>query len=367
MRDSTNKIFEFGPFRLDTAERVLLRDGQPVPLTLKAFDVLLLLVENSGHIVEKDELMNHVWAGSFVEEGNLKVTISMVRKALEDNHNGNRYVETVPRRGYRFLAEVKEISCEVASLVIRERTRETLTIEEEGIVKELPGMRPAPADRHLWNVTQHKLALAAVGVLILTVSTAAIFFAVKYLRSELTARDSVSPFSNFKITALTTSGRSGDAAISPDGKYVAYVVTDGAKHTLWMKHISTGSDTAISGPIDLLGRLTFSPNGDYLYYVTGDGKTSDALYQMPVFGGTPRKLISDIDSVVTFSPDSRQLAFLRGYPTQQKACVIVANSDGSGERTLVTHHLGDLFLAGPNHLGPAWSTDGETIVFGFTN
>src|SRR4029079_3539404 len=110
MSDPANKIFEFGPYRLDTSERVLLREGQPVPLTLKAFDVLLMLVENNGHIVEKDELMNRVWAGRFVEAGNTKVTWAMVRKALEDNQNGHRYVETVPRRGYRFVAEVKNIT-----------------------------------------------------------------------------------------------------------------------------------------------------------------------------------------------------------------------------------------------------------------
>lgn len=129
MTPSTKKILEFGPFRLDGVERVLLRDGQPVPLTLKAFDVLLLLVENNGHIVEKDELMNRVWAGSFVEEGNLKVTVSMLRKALGDNQNSSRYIETVPRRGYRFVASVRDIA-ETVDVVVHERTRERVTIDE---------------------------------------------------------------------------------------------------------------------------------------------------------------------------------------------------------------------------------------------
>ena len=78
MSGSTNKIFEFGPFRLDCTERLLLRDGQPVPLTLRAFDLLQLLVENRGHLVEKNQLMNQVWAGTFVEEGNVKATVSML-------------------------------------------------------------------------------------------------------------------------------------------------------------------------------------------------------------------------------------------------------------------------------------------------
>jgi len=130
MSPSSPKIFEFGPFRLDASERVLLRDGRPVPLTLKAFDLLMLLVENNGHIVEKDVLMNRVWSGSFVEEGNLKVTISMLRKALEDNQDGNRFIETVPRRGYRFVAEVNQNTQERADLFVHERTRESITIDE---------------------------------------------------------------------------------------------------------------------------------------------------------------------------------------------------------------------------------------------
>src|SRR5215510_1564202 len=117
MQDPAKKILEFGPFKLDCGERVLLRDGRAVPLTLKAFDVLLVLVENSGHLVEKDELMNRVWPGTFVEEGNVKATVSMVRKALEDNQDDNRYIETVPRRGYRFVAEVKSNAAERIDVV----------------------------------------------------------------------------------------------------------------------------------------------------------------------------------------------------------------------------------------------------------
>ena len=136
MSAPAKQIFEFGPFRLDSMERVLLRDGQPVPITLKAFDVLLLLVQSSGHIVEKDELMNRVWAGSFVEEGNLKVTVSMLRKVLDEDPAINEYIETVPRRGYRFVAAVKAVPADGVEVVMRERTREILTIEEETTITE---------------------------------------------------------------------------------------------------------------------------------------------------------------------------------------------------------------------------------------
>src|SRR5262249_53119021 len=203
MSHPPSKIFEFGPYRLDTSERVLLRDGQPVPLTLKAFDLLLLLVENNGHIVEKDELMNRVWAGSFVEEGNLKVTVSMVRKALDDSHNGNRYVETVPRRGYRFVAEVKEVATDRVDLVLHERMRETVTIEEVAMVNELPPAQPRGVDRLWRKITLHKGAVAATGLLLMAISTATIFFSVKYVWPKLTARKSPARFENFKITPLT--------------------------------------------------------------------------------------------------------------------------------------------------------------------
>ena len=373
MSDRAKKIFEFGPYRLDTSERVLLRDGQPVPLTLKAFEVLLLLVENSGHIVAKDDLMNRVWANSFVEEGNLKVTVSMLRKALDDNHNGNRYVETVPRRGYRFVAEVQEVTTERVNFVLHERTRKTLTIDEMGTAHELPETQ-RPLDNHglLHKLKQHKLAFAVIGVLALTFSTAIIFVSVNYIRPRLNARKPAPPFSNYKIMPLTTSGRAGEAAISPDGKYVAYFASDGTNRTLWMRHISTASDMQVAGPPNVpIANLTFSPDGDYLYYIAEDegegGKGSNWLYQIPVLGGTPRKLTADIDSAVTLSPDSKQLGFLRGYAAQGEACVIVANSDGTGERKLATHHLGELFLNGPNVLGPAWSPDGEMIVFAFTD
>jgi TolB-like protein/DNA-binding winged helix-turn-helix (wHTH) protein len=125
------QIYEFGRFRIDKQERTLWRDGSPVPLTPKAFEVLLLLVERSGRLVEKDALMNQVWADSFVEEGNLKVTVSMLRKVLEEDAGERQYIETVPRRGYRFIAQVTEISDQRPELILIERTHAQVLIEEE--------------------------------------------------------------------------------------------------------------------------------------------------------------------------------------------------------------------------------------------
>ena len=108
MGEQESHFYEFGRFRLDAGERVLLRDRELVPLTPKVFDILLALVERGGHIVEKDDLMKRVWPDSFVEEGNLTQNVSLLRKALGENPGGSQFIETVARRGYRFVATVKQ-------------------------------------------------------------------------------------------------------------------------------------------------------------------------------------------------------------------------------------------------------------------
>jgi TolB-like protein/DNA-binding winged helix-turn-helix (wHTH) protein/Flp pilus assembly protein TadD len=100
--------YAFGPFRLDAAQRLLFRDDQLIPLPPKSAEALIFLVTNHGRLIEKDELMKAVWPDTFVEEANLTVHISGLRKVLQDGSNGETYIETVPRRGYRFVAEVFE-------------------------------------------------------------------------------------------------------------------------------------------------------------------------------------------------------------------------------------------------------------------
>lgn len=110
MSEQPVKLYEFGRFRLDPIERLLHRDDEVVPLTPKVFDILLTLVENRGRVVEKDEMMRRVWPDSFVEDGNLTQNVSLLRKALGEGSNGTQYVETVARRGYRFVAEVRQVN-----------------------------------------------------------------------------------------------------------------------------------------------------------------------------------------------------------------------------------------------------------------
>lgn len=112
MRTSDKRAYEFGSFRLDAGEYVLLREGQAIPLSPKVFETLLVLVENSGHIVEKDELYKRVWQDAFVEETNLTKNISILRKVLSDGDEERSFIETVPKRGYRFVVPVRKAGSE---------------------------------------------------------------------------------------------------------------------------------------------------------------------------------------------------------------------------------------------------------------
>ena len=126
---SKKHIYDFSPFQLDPVKRLLLRDGEPVSLTPKALDILLVLIEASGEVIGKDAMMERVWPDSFVEEGNLAVNISTLRKVLGEQPGQNRYIATVPGRGYQFVADVHELWD--ADLVVEEHTRERLVLEQE--------------------------------------------------------------------------------------------------------------------------------------------------------------------------------------------------------------------------------------------
>ena len=153
MGELAKHFYEFGPFRLNQQQRLLLRDGDVVPLTPKAVDLLLVLVENSGHVLGKEELMKQVWPDSFVEEANLSHHVFTLRKALGEDGEG-RYIETIPRRGYRFVAGVTEVLDESDELVIAEHSRSRIVIEQT----EAPNLA---TDYRRSDRTARVLALAA--------------------------------------------------------------------------------------------------------------------------------------------------------------------------------------------------------------
>src|ERR687883_593440 len=112
MSQTVRHLYEFGPFRLDATERLLLRGEQHIPLTPKAFETLLVLVEQGGHVIDKNELMKKVWPNTFVEEVNLAKNVSSLRKILAGEESEQHYIETIPKRVYRFVAGVREVWAE---------------------------------------------------------------------------------------------------------------------------------------------------------------------------------------------------------------------------------------------------------------
>ena len=130
MGEQQPRFYQFGPFRIDVVEHVLLRDDQPVPLTRKALETLLLFAKNRGQVIEKDRLMSELWPDSFVEESNLKVNISMIRKALGETASDQKYIVTVPGRGYRLASEVVELWDDPLPIVLEQHTTSSIVIEE---------------------------------------------------------------------------------------------------------------------------------------------------------------------------------------------------------------------------------------------
>jgi len=127
----TNQLYEFGPFRADGVRRLLFRDGQPVPLTSKAFDTLLVLIQNRDRVLGKDELLKAIWPNSFVEEANLAQNVSALRKALGENPGEHRYIATIPGRGYRFVADVRPFYTVETELTVERSTTAEVVVEEE--------------------------------------------------------------------------------------------------------------------------------------------------------------------------------------------------------------------------------------------
>jgi eukaryotic-like serine/threonine-protein kinase len=202
---------------------------------------------------------------------------------------------------------------------------------------------------------QHKLG-AGVATIIGIVVLAAAGYGIYALFS----RNRPVPFENISITKVTETGKAALVAISPDGKYILNVVRDAGQESLWLRNLPTNSDTQVIPPAEVnYAHLRFSPDGNYIYFARNEpGKTElNYLYRAPVLGGTPQKIVTDIDSNITFSPDGRQIAYVRfNDPEPGKELLLLLPVGGGDEKVLYRGAINGGLQ------DPAWSPDGKTIV-----
>jgi len=332
MPDNDSRHFEFGPFILDVTQRQLFKDGAPVKLSPKTFDLLLFLIENLNQVVTKERLMDAVWHDSFVEEANLPVHISSLRKVLESaaGEDGPLRIDTIPKVGYRFVAGNGRFESEYPN--------RPHSVEPSSFVRR-PNLR---------NVT----VLVVTTVLVAAASLVAVLW---YQGSRKV------PFRNAHVSKVTSSGDVNDQVISPDGKYVVYSKGGESylrgKPTLWVRQLSANSELQLLPDYDYVsGLVRFMPDGQSIYFLNRKNGAFDALYREPILGGPPAVLLKPPQNLY-FSPDGQRYAYFGNDLKTGVTSINVANADGSDSRVVVSRQAPDYF----QNVGP-WSPDGKTIM-----
>jgi len=334
MSAETPRFYVFENFRLDSQEKILFCDDKPISLTPKVFETLQVFVENAGHLLEKEELMKKLWQDRFVEESNLTFNIKMLRRVLNDDAHRPRFIETVPRRGYRFIAKVNH-RLETGS-------------PETGFLK--PAV-PAPAA---------KRTHFAIGALVMLLAGAlGIFLILAWGKQDAATLNAPILSTPFRSEKFATGG-AVRAVITPDGKYVAYTSETGGKESIWLRQLATSENIQIVPPSDeqYLG-LAISHDGNSLYFVRRSlaDPSSSAIYRVMTFGGIPVKVVDKAEGTVSLSPDDKQLSFIRcNYQDQDFCSLLVADADGRNERRVLTRQR-------PVRLsGAQFSPDGKAIA-----
>jgi Tol biopolymer transport system component/DNA-binding winged helix-turn-helix (wHTH) protein len=351
MPNAARRFFCFGSFRLEATDRLLFSGDRLVPLTPKAIDLLVVLVENHGRVLTKQELIDRIWPDTAVEENNLIQNISLLRKVLGDAADVHQYIDTIPRRGYRFIADVRDET--QAGVQHSEPSHSTSAsrppLPESG---ETPAIsseeRPTPTrsqpSSRAWIATIVIAAMSLPGAVWLLWNAPATSGA------------------RLRFSRLTSSGRAILATLSTDGKYLAYVLAEPEGQTLRIRQVHTGSEAEVRGPVDAdYWGLTLSPDGTYLYFVSWmRNRTNAQLFRVPVLGGAPQHLIEDVGSPITFSPTGERFAFVREHDQHGNSVLMTVSVQDLRPEILFTLARGQSMAQ--QWTGPAWSPDGSMIA-----
>jgi len=306
----TKHLYEFGPYRLDPVKRILVKEGEPVPVTPKAFDTLLALVQNSGDVLDKDELMKTVWPDSFVEEGNLTVNISMLRKALGESPNQHRYIVTVPGRGYRFVAEVREL-LDKGDLILEEHTRSRILIEQDTDTRFQALHAFAAIYRQLG--TKWKISL---GTLLVLVAVVIGLIWRNPLRS-VPEKSSVASF----VQVFSWKAEPGEeisnglCAVSHDGRLIAFSSKKENQQSISIKQIAGGEPIPVNAGKWNDTSVIWAPDNEHIAFVSDRGNQVGIWSSLSLGGEV--KLLATLENV-GFSPllklwssDGRRIYFER--------------------------------------------------------
>jgi len=350
--------FRFGTFTLDASSGELRKSGVSIKLRLQAVEVLLMLVERAGQVVTREEIRNRLWSsGTFVDfERSINFCINQIRASLGDAADQPRYVETLPRRGYRFVAPVTiEVPRNPLPLV---QTASPVGASTQAA--DFPAARPA-----MQVVIERRPVAPPQGnhikVWLLAAVSTFIVLLVGLLAQAWFSRSPGPNLQDFRIVKLTNSGAVTDVAISPDGRYAAYAKLEGDKQGLWLRQIVAQNDVQVLPPGTGFHGLTFSPDGNFIYFVRSDERNPyfKYLYSMAAMGGPVKKLLTDVDSPVSFSPDGSKFIYEHCVENHDDIELRMADADGNSDHVFAIIHNGSSLLFQP---GPSWSPDGRNIA-----
>jgi DNA-binding winged helix-turn-helix (wHTH) protein len=296
----------FGLFEADLAAGELYRNGRRIPLQEKPFRILVLLLERPGEVVTRDEVSRELWPdGTHVDfDEGLDTALRKLRYALGDSAQNPVFIETIPRRGYRFLAPVSNVARN----------------GNQAAMDSAPGPAPGPGNGQVWS---RKAALAVGGIVVLAV--------MSYGLVRWVSRAGALEQRPVQMTTLTDNGQVQGVAISPDGRTVIYARGDDQHQSLWLQDIATHRETEILPLGTGFHGLTVSPDGAALYFVRADENDPSFkyLYSMALHGGQIRELITDVDSPVSFSPDGNRFVYEHCAQPRDDIDVRIANADAS--------------------------------------